>query len=140
MKAVEISKLRIVLAVLVSAMMFVFGLGVFAFGYDVHDPLALASAIWIGPMLALPALGLIALSRRALVLGLVGVYIVNYIGSLIHMARECSDGHCLETHVAVLNFVEIPVGALLTPQSVSSLVVVLLVTLNARRIGMRAQC
>jgi len=113
---------RVVLAliVLTCVLMSILGLGIFPFGDDSSSQLLELS--WIGPLLALPALGLIAISRKAVVSVGFALLVVNYLGSLALMNGECALGHCLATHNSILGFAQVTFGSVFTPQSGLSLI------------------
>ena len=105
---------RVVLAliVLTCVLMSILGLGIFAFGDDSSSQLL--KLLCIGPLLALPTLGLIAISRKAVVPVGFALLVVNYLGSLVLMNGECALGHCLATHNSILGFAQVMFGSVFT--------------------------
>jgi hypothetical protein len=108
---------RVVLAlmVLTCVLMSILGLGTFAFadGADGHSQIL--KLLWIGPLLALPVLGMIAISRKLLVPAVLVLFMVNYLGSLVLMNGECASGGCLPTHNPLLQSAQVVFGSLCTP-------------------------
>jgi hypothetical protein len=120
------------LMVLTCVLTSMLGLETFVFGGGADGHSQVLKLLWIGPLLALPVLGVIAICRKVLVPAALALFLVNYLGSLVLMNGECASGGCIPTHNPLLQFAQVVFGSLCTPQSGLSITLAALAFLYQR--------
>lgn len=125
---------RVILALIVTTcvLMSILGIGTFAFVDPESSGSQFLKLIWIGPMLAMPVLGLIAISRKLLVGAAIALFLANYLGSLVLMGLECASGNCIATRNSMLSIAQVAFSALCTHQTGLSIILVVLAFLHRR--------